>query len=107
MIWLNPTVSDDISGEFRLAVDGESSGVVPTDFNVVLPSGIANIREVMMVGGTESLESSWCNRVVTMRMQARSTNGALPGKLKCDLGTRINIILNFKRYPVYSDGGGS
>lgn len=104
-VLLNPTVTDDVIGEFRLVVQGEPTGAIPTVFNVNMPTGIGNIRDVMMVGGTESLKPSWCGRVSTMKLQARSTSSTHPGLLRCDPGTRVNIWLSFKRFPVYSDGG--
>jgi hypothetical protein len=103
-IIMNPWVTDDIEGEFRLKVAGETTNAIPTDFKVTVPSGISGLHSTIMCGATESLNQSWCGSVVNMRMQARSSDSSKPGDLECTGGVRINIWINFKRFPVYSDG---
>ena len=102
---LNPTVKDDVYGEFRLLVDGQPTNAVPVEFNVNFPSGIGDIREMFMVGGTVLLPASVRGREVNMRFQARMTGNPHPGRVVCEPGARVFFQLNFKRFTVVSDGG--
>lgn len=104
MGFLNPTVSNDVYGQFRILVDGQSTNAVPVEFNVNFPSGIGDIREIFMLGGTVLLPASVRGRVVNMRLQTRMLDAFHPGKLICEQGTRVNLQLNFKRFPVVTDG---
>lgn len=104
MGFLNPTVSNDVYGQFRILVDNQPTNAVPVEFNVNFPSGIGDIREIFMLGGTVLLPASVRGRVVNMRLQARMLDAFHPGKLICEQGTRVNLQLNFKRFPVVTDG---
>lgn len=105
-IILNPNITGDVVGEYRLVVSGTPTGSVPTDYDFNYNGGPGDERTVVMIGGTEYLEPSVRGKIVEMKLQARSTSGGShSGKVKCRPGTRVNVWLNFKRYPVLSDGG--
>lgn len=105
-VLLNPKITNHVWGEMRLTVQDDAAvGSVPTEYDVNFPTGAPGpLRQVFMIGGTESLSPTVRGKIKTFRLQARSKNaGAHPGKLICDRGTRVNIWINFKRHPVYSD----
>lgn len=106
-IILNPEIDGSVVGEFRLTVAGDPANSVPTDYNFNYTGGPGPERHVIMIGGTESLGANVRGKIVNMRLQARSTGNdpSHPGKLMCNAGTRVNVWINFKRFPVYSDGG--
>lgn len=91
-----------LSGQFRVVFGTDTPDAVPTDFAEDL-DGTTRRRPIFMIGGTESLSSGIRGTVVSVKIQARSTNGALPGRLRFEPGSRINLRFNFKRYPVFSD----
>lgn len=104
-VLLNPALTQgNIVGEFRLNFGPDIVNSVPTDFNENLDNGVRT-RPILMIGGTETLTSSVRGKVVPLKLQARSTFNGAGGRLRAEPGTRINIWLNFKRYPVTSDGG--
>jgi hypothetical protein len=102
---LNPALTlGDFIGDMRLNFGGDVVNSVPTNFNENL-DGQTRYRTILMIGGTEYLDPSIRGKVVTVKLQARSTASGLGGRLRAEPGTRINMWLNFKRYPVTSDGG--
>lgn len=109
LAWLNPEIDNHVFGEMRIAmsagsVNNDPGGAVPARYDVNFPqNGPGPIRELFMVGGTVFLQPALRGKVVTMKLQARSLDaGNHPGKLKTAIGTRVNVMINFKRNPSYN-----
>lgn len=105
-VLFNPQITGSLWGQMRLSAGGSLGGVIPTEYDVNFPGGPGPARETIMIGGTFSIIPSLRGTVVPVKLQAISNDNSPthPGRLVCGRGTRINIFLNFKRYPVYSDG---
>lgn len=106
---LNPQLSNHVWGEMRLVINNggitnDSAGIIPAMYDVNFPAGGPGpVRETFMVGGTGNLQNAHKGKIVNMRLQARSLDaGAHPGILSAPRGTRVNVIINFKRNPSYN-----
>lgn len=113
----NPQVDGSVWGDHRIVVNNTVAGIVNDDCGIVPTMYDVNlswltqlttpgpIRDTMMIGGTGILASAHRGKVVNFRMQAKSRDSSVhPGKLAAANGTRVNVFINFKRYPVISDG---
>ncbi len=107
----NPQVTNHVWGGMRLVIDEgggtvDSMGCVPADYDFNYKGGPGPERVTHLVGGTGTLGSRHRGKEVRMRLQVKSYDaGAHPGHLAQERGTRVNVILNFKRFPITSDGG--
>lgn len=105
----NPQVTGSVWGTMRLVIrDGSTSeamGIIPADYDVNYKGGPGPERFTHLVGGTGIIPPQYRGKVVRMRLEVKSYDGssAHPGVLAAERGTRVNLWLNFKRYPVTSD----
>lgn len=103
-VLLNPAVRIGwCKGETRLVFTGDTSlNSIPCDWNFNFPGD--RIIGTIMVGGTELLSPGIRGKTVNVKIQCRSTDSGQSGKLVCEPGTRLSMLLYFKRNPVITDG---
>lgn len=109
---LNPEVDGNVWGEMRPVINNGSiqndpCGIIPSEYDFNYKGGPGPERNLHMIGGTGTLQPAHRGKVVNFRLQTRSSAtdwiSAHPGKLYQTRGTRVNIWINFKKYPVTSD----
>lgn len=110
-ITCNPQVTGDVWGGMRLVIDEGSGvvdtmGIIPADYDFNYFGGPGPERVTHLVGGTGLLAARHRGKIRRFRLQVRSyDSGNHSGHLAQERGTRVNVLLNFKRVPVVSDGG--
>lgn len=103
-IMMNVYFKNHCWGEMRLIVEGETTSAAPTvfDFNYTRDTIDMPDMRTLVIGGTESLNPSWCGRTKKMWLEghfmAGHTNTA---KLTSGRGSYVNALLVFKKYPTY------
>ncbi len=116
--YLNPEIRGNLVGELRPVINNVDAGITNDTAGIVAAGfderyswlnallGVNDkFRQTYMLGGTGVLNPAHRGKLVNVRLQAHSLSSASPfsGWLKASSGTKVNVTIVFKRYPITPD----